>query len=112
MTILLVGNKADLASHRQVKTEEGLKFAQDNGLIFIETSAKSAENVEKAFIMSAQRIYQNIVNNICDPANEANGIKLGSLAVSNNTSSAGANASNFNVTFDTSQQKAQSDGCC
>merc|ERR1712078_236282 len=37
--IMLVGNKSDLGdSQRQVTYDEAAKFAEDNGLIFIETS--------------------------------------------------------------------------
>ena len=32
---------------RAVSTEEGAKFAEENGLIFLETSAKTAANVEE-----------------------------------------------------------------
>lgn len=50
MVIMLIGNKVDLNHRRVVTTEEGQKFAQDNGLIFIETSAKTAANVEEVYI--------------------------------------------------------------
>lgn len=30
-----------------MSTEEGAKFAEENGLIFLETSAKTAANVEE-----------------------------------------------------------------
>jgi Ras-related protein Rab-2A len=46
MTIMLIGNKSDLEHRRAVSTKEGEIFAQENGLIFLETSAKSAANVE------------------------------------------------------------------
>lgn len=46
MTIMLIGNKSDLEHRRAVSTKEGEVFAQQNGLIFLETSAKSASNVE------------------------------------------------------------------
>jgi Ras-related protein Rab-2A len=46
MTIRLIGNKCDLAHRRAVSTEEGEQFAKENGLVFMETSAKSAHNVE------------------------------------------------------------------
>merc|ERR1712134_114066 len=45
MTIMLIGNKNDLEHRRQVTPEEGAKFAQEHGLMFLETSAKTAENV-------------------------------------------------------------------
>lgn len=51
MVIMLIGNKVDLNHRRVVTTEEGQKFAQDNGLIFIETSAKTAANVEEVFFL-------------------------------------------------------------
>jgi Ras-related protein Rab-2A len=47
MTIMLIGNKCDLDARRQVSTEEGERFAKENGLIFMETSAKTAFNVEE-----------------------------------------------------------------
>ena len=47
MVIMLIGNKSDLEHRRAVATEEGVKFARDNNLVFLETSAKSADNVEE-----------------------------------------------------------------
>lgn len=47
MTIMLIGNKCDLDARRQISTEEGERFAKENGLIFMETSAKTAFNVEE-----------------------------------------------------------------
>ena len=47
MTIMLIGNKCDLAHRRAVSTEEGERFAKENGLIFMEASAKTAQNVEE-----------------------------------------------------------------
>ena len=46
---LLVGNKCDLESARQVSTEEGKEFAESLGIKFLETSAKETTNVDKAF---------------------------------------------------------------
>jgi GTPase SAR1 family protein len=39
MQVLLVGNKIDLESERQVATEEGRAFAKKEGLNFLEISA-------------------------------------------------------------------------
>ena len=38
---------------RTVSTEEGAKFAEENGLIFLETSAKTAANVEEVVYVIA-----------------------------------------------------------
>jgi len=80
MVIMLIGNKSDLDHRRQVTKEEGEQFAKEHGLIFLETSAKTAANVEEAFINTAQKIYQNIQDNIYDVTNEAHGIKVGMAA--------------------------------
>jgi Ras-related protein Rab-2A len=70
MTIMLIGNKCDLAHRRAVSTEEGEQFAKENGLVFMETSAKTAHNVEDAFINIASKIYQKIEEGIFDVSNE------------------------------------------
>lgn len=46
-TIMVIGNKGDLNTKRAVSREEGEKFARDNELFFMETSAKVATNVEE-----------------------------------------------------------------
>lgn len=45
---------SDLEARRDVKREEGEAFAREHGLIFMETSAKTAANVEEAFINTAR----------------------------------------------------------
>lgn len=47
--IMLVGNKCDLEDDRTVATAEAQSWAENNGLMFMETSAKSTTNVDKAF---------------------------------------------------------------
>ena len=49
MVIMLVGNKTDLKTNREVATEEAKKFAQKNDLLYIETSALDGENIKEAF---------------------------------------------------------------
>ena len=47
---LLIGNKNDLEEMRAISIEEGKEFSDEvKALEFIEASAKSGENVEKAF---------------------------------------------------------------
>eukprot|EP00128_Syssomonas_multiformis_P018466 Colp12_sorted_trinity150504_noHs@1113 len=77
MVIMLIGNKSDLDARRAVSKEEGEQFARDHGLIFMETSARTAANVEEAFINTAKQIYDKIQQGIFDISNESNGIKLG-----------------------------------
>jgi len=77
MVIMLIGNKSDLEHRRQVSREEGESFAQENGLVFLETSAKTAANVEAAFVKTAEKIYENIQSGVYDVNNESYGVKLG-----------------------------------
>jgi Ras-related protein Rab-2A len=86
---------SDLESRREVKKEEGEAFAREHGLVFMETSAKTAANVEEAFINTAREIYEKIQEGVFDINNEANGIKLGPqhLPSNANTPSGGASAS-------------------
>ncbi|KAI9122613.1 hypothetical protein QN277_009910 [Acacia crassicarpa] len=77
MTIMLIGNKCDLAHRRAVSTEEGEQFAKEHGLIFMEASAKTAQNVEEAFIKTAASIYKKIQDGVFDVSNESYGIKVG-----------------------------------
>jgi len=51
---MLIGNKSDLANKRAVSKEEGEAFAAKNGLTFLETSAKTAENVEAVGLICTQ----------------------------------------------------------
>jgi len=58
---LLIGNKIDLVNKRQVSYETAKQFADENGLDYIETSAKSGNNVENAFLTCASRIKDKVI---------------------------------------------------
>ncbi|OQV22805.1 Ras-related protein Rab-11A [Hypsibius exemplaris] len=55
--IMLVGNKSDLGHLRKVPSEVAQAFAEQNGMSFIETSAKDSSNVGKAFHNLLGQIY-------------------------------------------------------
>lgn len=53
-----------------MKKEEGEAFAREHGLVFMETSARTAANVEEAFINTAKEIYEKIQEGVFDINNE------------------------------------------
>ncbi|SCU95362.1 LADA_0G15192g1_1 [Lachancea dasiensis] len=56
----LIGNKSDLGHLRAVPTDEAKNFAQENQLLFTETSALNSENVDQAFRELITAIYQMV----------------------------------------------------
>jgi len=59
---LLVGNKCDLVTKKAVDFETAKDFADKLDIPFLETSAKNATNVEKAFLTMAAEIKNTIAN--------------------------------------------------
>ena len=59
---LLVGNKSDLTSKRQVTFEEAKEFADQMSMEFVETSAKQASNVDRAFLTIASQIKNRMAS--------------------------------------------------
>jgi len=53
---LLVANKCDLTEQRVISAEQGQALASKLGISFVETSAKTATNVESAFLQMANII--------------------------------------------------------
>ena len=94
IVVVLVGNKSDLApastastnsgagsgrdeeNKRQVTKEEAEEWCKQNGVLqYVETSARSGENVERAFQEVAERIYQNIEAGKYDLNDRRSGVK-------------------------------------
>jgi len=73
--IVMIGNKVDLAEQRAVSFEEASKFADENNIIYIETSAKTGKNVEDVFLDTAKKIYDKIKSGDIDPNSVESGIQ-------------------------------------
>ncbi|CAD8162194.1 unnamed protein product [Paramecium pentaurelia] len=89
---VLVGNKVDLESKREVTQEEGKELADSLNIRFIETSAKNSSNVEKAFITLANEIKAKVAK-----SSEAMPIKTGPGP---------------RITPDQQQNTVKDNGCC
>jgi len=59
MVIALAGNKLDLADQRQVDPEEAKSYADENSIFFMETSAKTNQNVSEIFQLIAKKLPKN-----------------------------------------------------
>ncbi|KAI1196007.1 P-loop containing nucleoside triphosphate hydrolase protein [Nemania serpens] len=81
IVVILVGNKLDCAQSentdkREVTFAEAQEWAQKNGVLqYVETSAKSGENVEAAFARVAERIFENINAGKYDLNDRRSGVK-------------------------------------
>ncbi|PSK45239.1 hypothetical protein B9Z65_2379 [Elsinoe australis] len=86
--VVLVGNKSDLANastasedenapnQRQVTRQEAEEWCRVNKVMkYVETSAKSGDGVERAFLEVAERIYQNIEAGKYDLNDRRSGVK-------------------------------------
>ncbi|EFC49984.1 rab family small GTPase [Naegleria gruberi] len=123
LVVVLVGNKSDLKSQRQVSYKEGLEFAEKNNIhIFMETSAKTAENIHKSFYESAEIIYRKVLNHEImvgfDDDVVGSGVK-GGVLLANQQSNMSTTPSNTNrvrgsdLANQTSPQKTEKkEGCC
>ncbi|GAB1522992.1 hypothetical protein RhiTH_006121 [Rhizoctonia solani] len=93
LTCILVVNKVDLCvdegreggstpptsvksgrKHREVSRDEAEKFAREEGLLFIEASAKTGENVDRAFEEATRDILHKIRQGVFDD-NKSPGVK-------------------------------------
>ena len=59
---ILIGNKSDLLAKRQVTRTMGEALAASMGIKYIETSAKTTENVDEAFSLTAEIVANNYQN--------------------------------------------------
>ena len=96
IVVILVGNKSDLASsstvtpgmaksdtqdleaenRRAVTVDEAEEWCKNNGVMaYVETSARSGQNVEKAFLEVAERIYENVGRGRYDLNDRRSGVR-------------------------------------
>ncbi|KAG6506996.1 hypothetical protein ZIOFF_032330 [Zingiber officinale] len=57
IVMALVGNKADLDENRTVSSGDAMEYAEGNGMFFIETSAKTANNINELFQVINKQIF-------------------------------------------------------
>ncbi|KAF8326924.1 ras-domain-containing protein [Amanita rubescens] len=84
MTPVLTSSAAPGKHRRQVTIEEAEAWAREEGLLFVEASAKSGRNVEDAFVQAACDILAKIRQGVFDN-NRSPGVKLSKASNTNLT---------------------------
>ena len=77
--ICLIGNKSDLEGKRVISYEEGKNFADENNLLFFETSAKNGSNIQECFNQSASILVDKIEKGQLKLDQASNGIQIGNF---------------------------------
>lgn len=123
IVVVLVGNKSDLApastvsssgredeNKRQVMKQEAEDWCKQNGVMrYVETSAKSGDGVERAFLEVAERIYQNIEAGKYDLNDRRSGVKSAAIGGANTNT---ARTVNLAVNDQGVAGRGKSGGCC
>ena len=78
ISLVLVGNKSDMKEERKVSEEEARKLAEENGMGYVETSAKMGTNISEAFEKVTEAIFQKVESGVIDVTKETSGVRLGS----------------------------------
>ncbi len=74
--IVLVGNKSDLTTMREVTLLEASRFAQENNLLFMETSAVTGECIDEVFLKCTSGILQRIESGTIQLATNTNAASI------------------------------------
>ena len=76
LLVCLIGNKIDLEDKRQVSYEDGKKFAEENDMLFFETSAKEGNNIQEIFSESVSILVDKIEKKEIKLETSNTGIKI------------------------------------
>lgn len=77
LVTVLVGCKSDREEDREVEWAEASRWAAENDLHFLETSALSGDNVEAPFLLAARSILLSIESGQLDPEKAGSGVSYG-----------------------------------
>ena len=74
---ILIGNKCDWEEKRVISTEQGQALADELGIPFLEVSAKSNINIDKAFYSLAADIKKRLSDSSKNEPAAASGVNVG-----------------------------------
>lgn len=87
---ILIGNKCDWEEKRAVSTEQGQALADELGIPFLEVSAKSNINIEKAFYSLASDVKKRLIDSSKDAGAAAGAQSGGGVNVAQNQGAGGS----------------------
>lgn len=100
VTMVLIGNKCDLADKRVVDKAAGQRLADEYGIAFFETSAKANMNVQEAF--------DHLIHRVCERLFSEGGGSSGTAAPSSNPTS----GNTVTLTNEATPRKKEGGSCC
>lgn len=77
LVVVLVGNKLDKEDEREVEYLEGLRWAEENNLLFLETSSLTGINTPQPFLLASQSILVHLESGELDPDVPGTGVSYG-----------------------------------
>ncbi|KAI5449070.1 hypothetical protein NCC49_005341 [Naganishia albida] len=77
LVVVLVGNKVDREAAREVDYLEGLRWAERNNVLFLETSSLTGQNAAQPFLLLAQSILHLLDTATIDPDAAGTGVSFG-----------------------------------
>ena len=107
--LVLIGNKIDLEEERKVTKEMGEDFANENGMLFFETSALNGNGIENTFQKCIENIDRRIREGFYDLNDlSKNGVKIRKNQGENNI---GENTVDKKALAEENKRKKKND-CC
>ena len=69
-----------MQDRREISIEEARALADQHGIMYIETSARTGEGIETAFIAVANTLLSKIENSVIDLNDRSRGVRVRSLS--------------------------------
>lgn len=111
--VLLIGNKTDLAASRQIPQKDGIELASKFGIGYMETSAKTGENIQESFSSLINKIHFKNFEKLKNEKNKNLGNEENKDSNPVGQENGGnANAQNPQVTIRIDDVKKNKKGCC
>ena len=94
---ILIGNKSD-RTDREIENAMGRQFAEENGMPFLETSAKNSDNIDALFLQLAKTLRDSHVDK--------------KLKTPHSVGGASAKPNTVSLTQSSKRQEQSNGGCC